>query len=130
MINQFNLVDDVIMPGWVEEEDMPLIYNGANAFVFPSKYEGFGIPLLEAMASHIPVIASHSSSIPEVVGQAAWLFDPAYALSIAKAMERVVTEPEGIKKLIKEGTEQANKFSWKKSAEETLSLINNILSSK
>ena len=69
MINEFDLEDEVIMPGWVEENDMPYLYSGAEAFVFPSLYEGFGIPIIQAMACEVPVIASDIASIAEIAGK-------------------------------------------------------------
>ena len=130
MIREFGLRAKVRMPGWVEEEDMPYLYNGADAFVFPSNYEGFGIPLLQAMASGLPIIASNVASIPEVVGEAALLFDPEYALSISKAMETILTDESLRKKLSAKGREQIAKFSWRKCAEETLAVLKKALADK
>jgi glycosyltransferase involved in cell wall biosynthesis len=86
-IREFGLDNEVIMPGWVEEEDMPYLFNGATAFIFPSRYEGFGIPLLEAMACETPVACSCSSSIPEVVLDAALSFNPHDIKSMTDAIE-------------------------------------------
>jgi len=125
MIREFALEQDVIIPGWIDEEDMPGIYSGALAFIFPSVYEGFGIPLLQAMACETPIIASNVSSIPEVVGNAALLFNPEYVKSIAEAMDEVVKNNDLREKIVTCGKERVKNFGWKKCAEETLSeLIN------
>jgi len=125
MIREFDLVDDVIMPGWLSEDVLPYIYNGANAFVFPSKYEGFGIPLLQSMACGTPIAASRKSSIPEVAGDAAVYFNPEYSLSIAEAMNNLLNNEELRNKLSLKGLARAENFSWKKCAKETLDVIMN-----
>jgi len=123
MIREFGLEHDVIICGWVKEEDLPAIYGGALAFVFPSVYEGFGIPLLQAMSCGVPIVASNVSSIPEVVGEAGLLFNPSYVKSIAEAMEEIFNNKELREKLILLGKERVKNFSWRKSAEETLKEI-------
>lgn len=125
-IREFGLDKDVIMPGWVEEEDMPAIYSGASAMIFPSKYEGFGIPLLQAMACELPIAASWASSIPEVTDKAALLFNPNSVKCIATAIERILLEEETRLNLIKLGNERIKNFSWEKCAKETLDLINSL----
>ncbi|MBI4811890.1 glycosyltransferase family 4 protein [Candidatus Falkowbacteria bacterium] len=125
-IREFDLVEKVIMPGWVEERDMPYLYNGATAFVFPSLYEGFGIPLLQAMACEVPITASRAASIPEVVGDAALLFDPTDVAAMAEAMEKIIFDNELRESLIKKGKERAKNFSWEKCAKETLVEIVNL----
>lgn len=125
MIREFALEHDVIIPGWVNEGDLPAIYSGALAFIFPSVYEGFGIPLLQAMACGTPIIASNVSSIPEVVGEAARLFNPQYVKSIAEAMDEVANSTQLREKLIINGKERIKNFGWKKCAEETLQEISN-----
>jgi glycosyltransferase involved in cell wall biosynthesis len=123
VLRQFDLLDDVIMTGWVNEEDVPYLYNGATAFVFPSLYEGFGIPLLQAMACKTPIVASDDTSIPEVVNDAALLFNPGFVSSIAEAMGKICTDEELRKDLILKGIEQVKKFGWQKTAEETLKVL-------
>jgi glycosyltransferase involved in cell wall biosynthesis len=123
-INEFDMVEDVIMPGWVEEEDVPYIFKAAAAFIFPSNYEGFGIPLLQAMAAGTPIAAADRTSIPEVVGDAALLFNPEHALSIAEAIKEIVHNQELRTRLIARGHERAKNFSWEKTARETLDLLN------
>lgn len=126
-IREFGLEHDVIMPGWVDEADMPYLYNGASLFIFPSKYEGFGIPLLEAMACGLPITASWESSIPEVVGEdAAYLFNPNSIHSITEAMHKVLSDENFSQKIINQGYERVKNFSWEKSAKETLELLKSI----
>jgi len=120
MIREFGVDDDVILLGWVEELDMPYFYNGATAFVLPSNYEGFGIPLLQAMASGTPIVASDSSVIPEVVGEAGILFNVNNPESMSEAMEEVITNKEKRDHIIKIGEERVKNFSWEKCARETL----------
>jgi glycosyltransferase involved in cell wall biosynthesis len=123
MINEYGLGNEVIMPGWVKEEDMPYFYCGAAAFIFPSNYEGFGIPLLQAMACQVPIAASKAASIPEVVGKAALFFDPYNVHSIADAVERILCDDKLRENLIENGAEKIKSFSWQRCAEETLSFI-------
>ncbi len=123
MIREFDLVNDVILPGWIDEIDIPYIYNGATAFVFPSLYEGFGIPLMQAMACGVPVAASDVTSLPEVAGGAALFFNPNYSLSIADALAKVITDKKLREELIRKGIERAKHFSWEKTAEKTLDII-------
>ena len=124
MISEFMLNNEVIMPGWIEEEDMPYLYSGATAFVFPSNYEGFGIPLLQAMACQIPIAASCASSIPEVVEKAAVLFDPHNVRSIADALHGIITDKLLRQNLIKLSQARLKNFSWEKTAWQTLQLFN------
>lgn len=123
IIREFELDDEVIMPGWIEEKDLPYIYNGASAFVFPSVYEGFGIPLLQAMASCLPIATSKSTSIPEVVGDAALFFDHDDINSMAEAMETIIIDKSLREKLIARGEKQSLKFSWEICARDTLKEI-------
>jgi glycosyltransferase involved in cell wall biosynthesis len=123
MINEYAVGNEVILPGWVKEEDLPYFYNGADAYIFPSNYEGFGIPLLQAMACGVPIAASCGTSIPEVVGEAAIFFDSYDAYSIAKIIEKILTDEILRKKLVKAGLARIDNFSWEKCAKETWQLI-------
>lgn len=110
------LEDDVIFPGFVPNELLPDLYRAAALFAFPSLFEGFGIPVLEAMASGTPVCASSASSIPEVVGDAGLLFDPESVDEISEAMTRLLKDEELAAKLVARGLEQAKHFSWEEAA--------------
>jgi len=102
--------------GYVEPQALPLVYAGASVFVFPSLYEGFGMPLLEAMAAGAPVITSNISSMPEVVGDAGRTVDPRSAGEIAREVERVLTDPALAAHLREAGRRRAREFTWEKSA--------------
>ncbi len=115
--------DEVILPGWVPEEDLPYIYNGAALFVLPSFYEGFGIPLLQSMACGVPIAASDVASIPEVVDGSALLFDPSDIKSMADVMAKIIKNDDVRNELIRNGLERIKDFSWKKCARETLDEI-------
>jgi len=110
----YRLENDLIIPGWVEEADMPYIFNGADAFVFPSKYEGFGIPLLQSMACEIPIAASWAASIPEITKKAALLFNPNSVEDIRDALIRIIKDEKLRTELKELGVERVKNFSWKK----------------
>jgi glycosyltransferase involved in cell wall biosynthesis len=120
IIEEFNLNQDVIMPGWVEEEDMPYIFNGATAFIFPSKHEGFGIPILQAMACGVPTLISDIPVFREVAQDAALYFNHKDKSAIAEAMAKLVSDKELREKLVSKGLKRAKNFSWKKCAQKTL----------
>lgn len=122
-IQEFDLQNDVIMPGWLMEEDLPYLYNGASAFVFPSNYEGFGIPILQAMACGTPITASGVTSIPEVAGDAALIFDPNSVKSIAGSLEEIIINEQLRKNLIVRGYKNIENFSWQKCARQTLKVL-------
>jgi glycosyltransferase involved in cell wall biosynthesis len=103
--------------GYVEGEELAAIYTLAELFVFPSLYEGFGIPPLEAMACGCPVIVSSNSSLPEVVDEAGLKVNPYSIEDIARAMDEILTDSPLKKRLIQKGFEQVKKFSWSQSAE-------------
>ncbi len=119
-IKELGLDADVLFLGWLPFEDLAPIYSGAEAFVFPSLHEGFGLPVLEAFASGVPVVCSNIAPITEVAGDAALLVDPLCPEAIAKGIERVLTEDGLRKRLVNAGLERAAAFSWKKTAEETV----------
>ena len=119
-LGSLDLSDHVIFTGYVPHQELPLLMNAARAFVFPSLYEGFGLPVLEAMSCGTPVVTSNISSLPEIVGRAAVLVDPNDVESIADGMVRVL-EDQGLRwRLSAEGLVQARRFSWDKAAQETL----------
>ncbi|MFA9273073.1 MAG: glycosyltransferase family 4 protein [Baekduiaceae bacterium] len=109
--------------GRVSDDELHALYAGAACFVYPSLYEGFGLPVLEAMAAGAPVVTSNVSSIPEVAGDAALLVDPHDVPAIAGAIQRVLTEPGLAEDLRARGEAQASRFSWERTARETLALL-------
>lgn len=117
----------ILTTGPVDNETLVSLYNAADIFVMPSLYEGFGIPPLEAMACGTPVICSDTSSLPEVVGDAAILFDPLDADGLAEDIERLSSDAELYKNLIKKGFDQVKKFDWNTTVSETKKVINKIL---
>ena len=104
-------------------------YGEAAAFVYPSLYEGFGIPPLEAMSFGCPVVCSNTSSLPEVVGDAAELFDPANESAMRAAIEAVVSSPVRSQMLVNYGYERIKRFSWEKCAQDTLNVYRKVLQS-
>jgi len=112
--------------GYVPQEDMPYLYLNAGFLVYPSLFEGFGIPLVEAMKTNIPIICSDAGSIPEVVGDSALIFNPHDPEDIAIQMLEVL-KPEIRKSLVEKGKIQSENFSWKKSAKETLVLFHRLV---
>jgi glycosyltransferase involved in cell wall biosynthesis len=115
--------DDIIFLGYIDPADKAYIYNLASVFIYPSFYEGFGFPPLEAMASGLPVISSFASSLPEVVGDAAIMIDPYNINDLARAMAEIITDDKLRNKLIARGLEQAKKFSWGETAKEYLGVL-------
>jgi len=107
---------------YVPLNDLPDLYRGATAFIFPSLYEGFGLPPLEAMACGTPVITSNRASLPEVMGDAALFIDPEQEESLVSAMIKIVTTPLLRKQMVEKGLQRASLFSWKKTAEKTLNI--------
>lgn len=126
-IRDFGLEGEVHFIGYVEEKDKPYLYKLARALVFPSFYEGFGIPPLEAMATGIPVLASRSSAIPEVVGDAAYLFDPYSIGEITRALIEISRNKSLAEELVQKGRIRCELFSWEKSAEKILGIYNNLM---
>jgi len=125
-IEELNLKDEVILAGFVRDQDLPQLYVQAQAYVLPSLYEGFGLPPLEAMASKIPVIASSSSCIPEILGDGAYYFDPKNIQEMSRAMEGVLLSPKIRQKLLKNGPKILVRYSWQKNARQTLKIYQNL----
>ena len=115
LVQAHDIADSVKFVGAIEEADKPALYRGAAAFVYPSAYEGFGLPPLEAMAAGTPVITSNVSSLPEVVGDAAVLIDPHDAGALAHAMARVIGDPGLRADLVARGHQRVQAFSWQRS---------------
>lgn len=121
-ISKLGIGNEVFWTGFVSNEDLVLFYNTAELFLFPTLYEGFGLPALEAMACGTPVIISNTSSLSEVAGNAALLIDPYNIEEMAESIERVLTDAKLRNSLIKKGFKQVQNFSWKKTAKETLNV--------
>ncbi|MBU1916420.1 glycosyltransferase, partial [Patescibacteria group bacterium] len=113
----------VIEVGYVDPGDLPKLYVGAKAFLFPSRYEGFGLPLLEAFACGVPVIASDIASIPEVAGEAAILLNVDDVAVWSEAMKRIADDSELREKLIKAGLERVDDYSWVRLAATTWEVL-------
>lgn len=126
MAEKLGLQDRVSYIGWVSEEDKPALYSGATLFVFPSLYEGFGLPPLEAMACGTAVIVSDRSSLPEIGGKGALLVDPHDVDGLAGAMTILMENEEGRKELAAKGLEQARRFSWQKTIVETMAVYRSV----
>lgn len=122
LIRRLDLGRHVVEIGHVPNRDLPAWYSGAAMFVFPSLWEGFGIPVVEAMACGAPVITSNVSSMPEIAGEAASLVDPTSVASIAAAMERLHRDGALRARLAAAGLARAREFSWRRNAEQTLAL--------
>ena len=127
LVHRFQLHQHVRFLGFVPDATLAVLYRLAAAFVFPSLYEGFGLPPLEAMASGTPVITSNVSSLPEVVGDAALLIDPMNSSAIADAMKRVLEEPALRADLIRRGCERVKAFSWQRSVARTREVYAEVL---
>lgn len=116
------LKKDIVLTGYIEDEDLPVIYGLAQVFLFPSLREGFGIPILEAMASGVPVITSNTSSMPEVAGESALLINPYDTQELTQAMVKLLSDEDFRNSLIKGGLKQCRTFSWNQSAKKVLKI--------
>ncbi len=119
LVEQLGIQTWVHFTGYVPDDELPLWYNAATAFVFPSVYEGFGMPVVEAMACGTPVIASNASSIPEAAGTAALLFAPQDMDGLVEAITAVIHSPSRQQEMRQAGLRQAARFSWERAGEET-----------
>jgi len=117
----------VIFPGFVPDADLPAVYAGSQALAFPSEFEGFGLPVLEAMACGAPVVCSKVSSLPEVAGDAALLIDPLDVDALTDTLHRVLSDPALAADLRARGLAQAARFSWARAAEETLAVYRRLM---
>ncbi len=130
LTESLRLADSVVFTGDLSDEEVIALMNAADIFVFPSLYEGFGLPPLEAMACGTPVVTSKAGSLPEVVGDAALLVDPENEEEIVSAIETVLTNAKLREELIKKGFERVKRFSWEKTARETLDIYKSVGESK
>jgi glycosyltransferase involved in cell wall biosynthesis len=122
-VRKLDLVDRVVFTGYVPDADLPAVLSGAVAFVFPSLYEGFGLPVLEAMACGTPVICSNVSSLPEVAGEAALQVDPLDVEALAEAIHWVISDAGLRATLVERGYEQVQRFSWQRCASQVLQVL-------
>ncbi len=125
-VERMRLGKDVVFTDYVPEEDLPYLYSGADLFILPSVYEGFGMPVLEAMASGVPVIASNVCSLPEIVEDAGLLVDPYYIEPMAEAIHKILVEQELRNRLIQKGLEKAKLFSWENTARRTMAVYEEV----
>lgn len=126
-VENSGIKDHIHFIGFVDENDLPSLYQGAICLAFPSLYEGFGLPVLEAMASRIPVVTSNVSSLPEVAGDAAILVNPYDVEELAEALWNVIYDGELRKSLINKGLMRARQFTWEKSARQLLQVYEDLL---
>ncbi len=125
-IGELNLEEQVILVGYMSRERLARLYNGAEVLVLPSLYEGFGLPILEAMSCGTPVVCSNVSSIPEVAGKAALYFSPEDIQQLSQSLTKILSEPETVQALKEKGFKQARKFSWKETARKTLEVYEEV----
>lgn len=121
-IKELEVSNSVVLTGYVPEVDLPALYSGALCFVYPSYFEGFGLPPLEAMKCGAPVIVGDKTSLPEVVGDAGMLVDPFNVDDIAAAIERVISDSDFRARLSVKGLERARLFDWRETARQTLAV--------
>jgi glycosyltransferase involved in cell wall biosynthesis len=126
-LKNYPVRDQVFFTGYVPEEHIPLFMNGAELFVFPSLYEGFGLPVLEAMSCGTPVISSNRSSIPEIVGSAGVLVDPTNIRELADHIIELLRNREERIRLSQLGIERASRFSWSEAARQTLKAYQSVI---
>lgn len=124
------LENKVIFTGFIEDEDLPIFYNGADLFAYPSLYEGFGLPPLEAMSCKTPVITSNLTSIPETTNDSAILIDPFNKDQLAESLLSILNNPDDLEALGQRGYHNSKNFTWKKTAEATLNAYENIFGNK
>ncbi len=126
-IARLDLGDSVVLTGYVDQRAMPLFYGASSLVVYPSLYEGFGLPALEAMSSGVPLVVSNTSSLPEIVGDAGLFVDPLDPRSIAEGMRRLLYDQDLRRVLVSRGLERARLFSWQKAAEKSIQVYQSVL---
>lgn len=129
-VESLDLKDRVVFAGYIDDDDKAPLLSGALALVYPSLYEGFGLPVLEAMACGVPVLTSNVSSLPEVAGSAALLVDPLDVNAIADAVSRLINDVDLRNTLVERGYAQIAKFSWAKTAHEVLQVLESVASKR
>jgi len=127
LVNSLGINQDVVFLGYLAKVDLPALYGGAEVFIYPSLYEGFGLPPLEAMACGCPVIVSNSSSLPEVVHDAGLLVDPANLSELVMLIKKVINDASLRDEMRKKGIERAKFFSWEKTAKLTYDIYKQVI---
>lgn len=127
LIKKLKMQNDVRFTDFVKDEDLPIIYNDALVFAFPSLSEGFGLPALEAQACGVPVVSSDKTCMPEILGRGAIYCNPVSVDDIMIKLERIISDPELRKELVKEGFLNSKKFSWEDAAQKTLEVYSSLL---
>ena len=120
----------LVYPGWIPQEDMPYLYSLARLLIFPSYYESFGLPIVEAMACGCPVVTSTYTSCPEIAGDAGIVVDPTDVAGLSTAMDSILTNLELSQRLSEKGLKRASEFSWARSAERTIEICKEIYRTK
>jgi glycosyltransferase involved in cell wall biosynthesis len=120
------LGEHIIFTGHVDEDDLLALYQSADVFAYPSLYEGFGLPLLEAMACGVPVVCSNRASLPEVAGDAALLVDPTDEPAIAAALVRALHDDDLRREMVAKGLRRAREFTWDRAARNLLSVYREV----
>ena len=113
--------------GWIPDEDLPALYRGARAFIYPSEYEGFGLQLCEAMISGCPVLAAHKSSLPEILGSGGDTFNLSDQAELIEQMQKITIDEEYFQILKKRAKQRATDFNWRKTAAKTIELYKGLL---
>jgi glycosyltransferase involved in cell wall biosynthesis len=126
-VRGMGLQNEIVFLGYVPEPDLPVLYSAAQIFVYPSLYDGFGFPPLEAMACGTPTIVSNVASLPEVVGDCGLMFDPLDALELAENMHTLLSDDDIRSNLATKGLQRAKEFTWEKTAAETLKVYSELL---
>jgi glycosyltransferase involved in cell wall biosynthesis len=129
-VEQLGLEQRVRFLGYVPEGELPALYCGARAFVYPSRYEGFGLPVLEAMQCGTPVLTSNISSTAEVVGDAGLLVDPDDVAALSSALVRLVSDDALVVRLRSAGLKRAMAFSWRRCAQETVAVYHEAIAAR
>jgi len=125
-LDQAGVKDSVILTGYVPESDLPALYSSALCFVYPSYFEGFGLPPLEAMKCGAPVVVGNRTSLPEVVGDAGLTVDPFDVDAIAGAIRRLLNDSALRAELSQKGEERASAFTWRETARQTLQIYQDV----
>lgn len=129
-INDLGIHDKITLPGYISDDDLPAVYSGAEALIFPSLYEGFGLPLLESLSCGTPVVASRSSAIPEVAGELAIYCNVESPAELAEAMEKALSDSNERERFRTDGPRRARMFNWDKVASRAASDLRRLLESK